>query len=78
MAEDGRAEEELVPDAETIAAEHHEATRGHQADRPPTEDEEERAERAAQEAKGSAADVAEHYEEMSRIGAHVKGEGRIE
>lgn len=55
------------------------AQAGHQADRPPTEDEERRAE-AATEAEGSdeMEKVAAHYEEMAGRGAGLKGEGEID
>ena len=46
------------------------------ADRPPTADEEEAAERGAAEIDRD--EVAEHYEEMAELGANVKGEGEIE
>jgi hypothetical protein len=59
-------------DAATIREEAAEAKQAHEADRPPTEDEARRAD--AIEPDG---DVAEHYEEMNRIGAEVKGEGEI-
>jgi hypothetical protein len=59
-------------DPSTIEAEEAEARRAHTADRPPTEAEAERAD--DQPADPS---VAEHFEEMNRIGADVKGEGEI-
>lgn len=59
-------------DPATVAAEEAEAASGHGADRPPTEDEERRA-----EAQTSDASVGEHIDEMNRIGAEVKGEGEI-
>ena len=45
-------------------------------DRPPTPDEE----AAAGRARGNVdvRGVAEHYEEMTDLGAHVRGEGQIE
>lgn len=46
------------------------------ADRPPTEREEEAAERAADEVDVDR--VADHYEEAAETGAHVQGEGQIE
>ena len=59
-------------DDATVDAEAEEAHASHDADRPPTEDEARRA-----EAQPSDPDVAEHFEEMNRIGAEVKGEGEI-
>lgn len=46
----------------------------HEADRPPTELEEELAEAAA----ATAPDVSESYREMAELGADLEGEGRIE
>lgn len=45
------------------------------ADREPTADEEQLAERSAQQVDVDA--VAEHYEEMADLGANIEGEGRI-
>ncbi|HQZ32768.1 MAG TPA: hypothetical protein PK020_00015 [Ilumatobacteraceae bacterium] len=46
------------------------------ADRPPTEQETQAAEKAA--ADVDIDDVAEHFEEMTEIGKNVKGEGSLE
>lgn len=46
------------------------------ADRPPTAEEERAAERAASDVDLER--VAEHYEDMTNIGAHVRGEGEVE
>lgn len=46
-----------------------------QADRPPTEQEEEAAEQAATEVDVD--EVASHFEEMTEIGKNVKGEGSL-
>jgi hypothetical protein len=53
---------------------------GHEADRMPTGDEEEAAEKSADELResGEEAEVAKHYEEMARRGVDQEGEGRIE
>lgn len=59
-------------DPSTIDAEESEAQQGHGADRAPTDDEARRA-----DAVESDPAVAEHFEEMNRIGADVKGEGEI-
>jgi hypothetical protein len=60
---------------ETKEAEHHEAQVTSGADRPPTPEEEQAAERVAAEVPDEAA---EHYKEMAERGANVKGEGAIE
>jgi hypothetical protein len=62
----------------TKEAESEEARQAHVADRAATPDEEAAAESAKEAFKGDAAEVAEHFEEMADIGAHVKGEGEIE
>jgi len=59
-------------DAATRDEEAAEAGRAHVADRPPTDDE---ARRAEEQEPDEA--VAEHFDEMNRIGADVKGEGEI-
>jgi hypothetical protein len=59
-------------DAATVDEENREATAAHEADRPPTEDEARRADEVDVDPA-----VAEHFEEMNRIGAEVKGEGEI-
>jgi hypothetical protein len=71
-------ESEAEPTEATIEAEHVDATQDHVADRPPTEEEEAAAEESREKLEADAKDVAEHYEEMSDIGAHVKGEGAID
>jgi hypothetical protein len=48
------------------------------ADRAPTADEEKAAEKSRAEFADDAPEVAEHYTEMSELGAHVKGEGEID
>ncbi len=67
------------PDEQTRETEEREASRAHAADRPATPEEEKAAEESLE---GVGEDerrrVAEHYEEMSRIGTEAKGEGRIE
>jgi parvulin-like peptidyl-prolyl isomerase len=62
----------------TREAEDVDATQAHAADRPPTEEEEAAAEESREKYGADAKDVAAHYEEMSDIGAHVKGEGAID
>ena len=59
-------------DPATVDAEAEEARSDHGADRPPTADEEARADALTPDP-----DVAEHYDEMNKIGADVKGEGEI-
>ena len=47
------------------------------ADREPTAEESVAAERAQEDLEGELGSVAEHYQEMSHLGADVKGEGEI-
>jgi hypothetical protein len=65
------------PDDKTREAELAEAGKSHTADRPPTSEEEAAAERKRAELDADREAVAEHYEEMTELGAHVKGEGEI-
>jgi hypothetical protein len=60
------------PSPETRAAEREEAEARHDADRPPTAEED-----AAAEDLEVDPDAAERYEEMAERGAKQKGEGRI-
>jgi hypothetical protein len=53
------------------------ATKHAGADREPTAEEATAAEEAERELEGDVGSVAEHYEEMSHLGAEVKGEGEI-
>jgi hypothetical protein len=69
---------ETEPNEATVEAERAEAGEAHAADRPPTGEEESAAERSAEEFKDDRAEVAAHYEEMSDIGAHAEGEGKID
>jgi hypothetical protein len=64
-------------DDKTAAAGRRDAARRPGADRPPTAEEATAAERAAADLADELPEVAEHYEEMTRIGAEVKGEGEI-
>jgi len=66
------------PTDATREAEDVDATQAHAADRPPTKEEEAAAEESRETYEADAKDVAEHYDEMSDIGAHVKGEGAID
>ena len=66
------------PNEATREAEQVDATQSHSADRPPTSEEEAAAEESLQKFGADEEAVAEHYEEMSDIGAHVKGEGSID
>jgi len=61
-------------DEETRGAERRDAEVPHRADRPPTADEE----RIADDLPPADPEVAAHYEEMSEIGASLRGEGEIE
>jgi hypothetical protein len=67
------------PNDATLDEELVEASSKHDSDRPPTEDEEREAALAKEKISADEArDVAEHYEEMTRLGANDKGEGRID
>lgn len=71
-------EDRTEPDGGTRSVEEDEAGRAHQADRTPTESEEQAAERHLDETdEEERRSVAEHEKEMSEIGAEAKGEGRI-
>lgn len=69
------ADQPTRPDRATRDAEEDEAKAEHRPDRPPSNDEEEAAERAAEHADP---EVAEHYGEMAERGVNQKGEGRID
>jgi hypothetical protein len=71
------ADSEGPTDEGTVEAERIDAGEAHTADRAPTSEEEAAAEKAAAEFEGDSKDVAAHYEELSDIGAHAKGEGEI-
>jgi hypothetical protein len=72
-------DKETTPDEATRESEHAEATHSHTADRSPTSAEEAAAERSLDSLDGKDREAAaEHYEEMTDIGAHVKGEGGID
>jgi hypothetical protein len=66
------AEDPTRPSAETRAEEQQEARREHVADRPPTAEEERRADELELDP-----DVVEHAHEMTERGAKQQGEGRI-
>jgi hypothetical protein len=59
-------------DPATVEADETEARSAHDADRPPTEDEAARADAVTADPS-----VGEHFDEMNKIGADVKGEGEI-
>ena len=69
---------ETQPDEGTREAERIDAGEAHAADRPPTDEEETAAEAAAAKFEGDRQQAAAHFEELSDIGAHAKGEGRID
>jgi hypothetical protein len=72
-------DEETTPDTATIEAEQAEATHSHTADRAPTSAEEAAADRSLDSLDNDEREAAaEHYEEMTDIGAHVKGEGKVD
>jgi hypothetical protein len=65
-------------DDSTREAERSEAGKSHTADRPPTSEEDASADRERAESDADdREDVAEHFEEMTELGAEVKGEGEI-
>jgi len=64
----------FVSDA-TREAEAEEASAPHEADREPTEEEEEAIQDAAESV--DLHEVGEHYQEMSERGANIRGEGQI-
>jgi hypothetical protein len=70
-------EDNTEPDDRTREAELAEAGMSHTADRPPTPEEEAAAERERAELDADRKDVAAHYDEMTELGAHIKGEGEI-
>jgi hypothetical protein len=70
-------DERTEPNEATVEAEHAEETHDHTADREPTRSEEAAAETGVVESDEERARVAEHYEEMTDLGAHAQGEGRI-
>jgi hypothetical protein len=65
----------MEPNEKTVQADEEEATAAHDADRAPTDDESSAADAAASGVNVD--EVGEHFEEMSEIGANVKGEGQI-
>lgn len=62
-----------IPSGSTVLADRADAVHGHGADRLPTADEEEAAERGAERSP----DVSDPYEEALHRGADIKGEGQI-
>jgi hypothetical protein len=65
-------------DEATREAERLEAQQAHVADRPPTADEETEAAKSREAYASESGQAAEHYQEMTDIGAHVEGEGAID
>jgi hypothetical protein len=68
---------ETEPDESTKEAELVDAAHSHSADRPPTAEEADAAERGSASSDSDMGAVAEHAEEMAELGVHVKGEGEI-
>lgn len=68
---------ESEPNESTKEAEQVDAAHSHSADRPPTAEEADAAERGAASLDADMNAVAEHAEEMAELGADVKGEGEI-
>ncbi len=72
-------EERTQPNEATEEAERAEANRAHTADRPANDQENAEADQSFEEADGEERNrVAEHFHEMTEVGAHVKGEGSIQ
>lgn len=72
-------EDRTEPNDATRSIEEEEAGRAHEADRPPNASEEAAADEQLEESdERERKSVAEHYQEMSEIGAEAKGEGRID
>lgn len=70
--------EETEPTEATRDAERAEAQEAHVADGAATPDEEAAAARGKEDLEADAEEVAERFEEMADLGAHVKGEGAVE
>ncbi|HWE68487.1 MAG TPA: hypothetical protein VG298_17740 [Acidimicrobiales bacterium] len=66
------------PTTATRDTEREDARQAHIADRAPTAEEEVAAERGRSSFGADRESVAEHYDEMTEIGAKVKGEGEVE
>jgi hypothetical protein len=71
-------DEDTTPSEATREEDRLDAERAHQPDRAPTAEEEAAADRTRDEHAGEEADVARHHREMDQLGAHAKGEGRID
>jgi hypothetical protein len=69
----GRLAPPTTPDRDTIAEDRKDVTAGHEADRPPTEDEEAAADRSGD----LDPEVAEAYKDAIERGAAQEGEGKI-
>ena len=70
---DGRIAPPTTPDRDSIAEDRKDANAAHEADRPPTEEEEAAAERSGPVDPH----VAESYKEANERGANIEGEGQI-
>ena len=68
---------ETEPNASTREAEEVDARQKHTSDRPPTTEEAEAADAEEASVEADMKGVAEHEEEMGRLGANAKGEGEI-
>jgi len=67
-------EPDTTPDDQTVAEDERDARAAHQADRPPTAEEE----AAAEQAPPVSPESSEAYAESIERGAKVKGEGQID
>ena len=79
MAKDENAVSEMPAGEDARTSSTRDADARHAAGRPPTSEEERRADEAAgnPDVSGDQDDVARHYREMTARGAAQKGEGRV-
>lgn len=70
-------DERIVPDQATSGADEEEAQKAHVAGKGPTGGEDAAAEEARSRLGDELQSVAEHEQEMNRLGAQTKGEGAI-
>lgn len=69
-------DDQTTPSEATAQADQQESASEHRADRPPTSEEEQAAERARKDVDTEK--VGESYQEMAKLGTEQKGEGRID
>lgn len=71
------SDDRTVPSDETDAVEQVDERSPHEADRLASPEEEAAADKARSELAGDEEQVAEHYKDMAKKGADIKGEGEI-